>query len=226
MIKWNVLRQYILSSVLKDAEGATYSNADLLVYARWACVEISMHMAEMTTYQWECNGVTNAFPLPDNMVDSVEKSGLVYLIKNNTVQYLDAIHLLPGVSWPLVSSTTVQGYWEWPSGVLTLGFVPLSGQKIGIQYFKIWDAPVRDESELNFPQFCEHAFAYFVAAYAMDAESTQSSSIRQWNTKRDSGSPEDNPLQRQSEYFLKHAFRLLSKIPSQDRENYYRRDFT
>lgn len=225
MVKWGTLRNYILSGILKDADGTTYLPENLKIYARWACVELALHTAQATSKEWNCDGKTSQFPLPADMVDSVEKSGLVYLLDGATVKYIDAVHLQAGTSWPVASPTTVQGYWEWPTGVLTLGFIPKSGQKIGIQYFKIWDAPESDNDELAFPQYCEHPFAFFVAAYAMDAESTQSSSIRQWNTKSDSGSPEDNPLQRQSEYFMKQAHRLLSKIPSQDRENYYRRDF-
>jgi hypothetical protein len=112
-------------------------------------------------------------------------------------------------------------YWQWPEDVLDLSFVPDKGSQIELRYFKVWQHPDGDNDFLEFPIQFEHPFAYLVAAAAFDPLGAQASAIRTWNRKTDSGTPEDNSLQKQSEFFLKMADDKLSEMGAQDRETFY-----
>lgn len=235
MIKWGVLSSYIQNGVLKDAKGTKYSDADLLIWARWAMVELSYHTAELAQQVYDCDGVGYQFDLPDDMVDDIEHTGLVGLDNGKEVKWLPSLRLDPQATWqwPIVQSTTISastsllsasnsgGFYEWPSNCLTLSFVPKAEERLVMRYFKIWDPPTSDESILQFPFWMEKPFAFLVGAGAMDPKGVQASDIRQWNDKTVQGLPEHNPLHKQAEFFIKHAERLLAKHRVQDRENFF-----
>jgi hypothetical protein len=228
-IAWSALRDYIRTSVLKDAivSGADpqFSNDALLIAARWACASISQHTAQAATIVFNGDGALNTFTLPSNIVDGVEKAALVIHNDGENLEYLAPIRLIPGGNWPTttpgIDQATVRGYWEWPQGTLVLSFVPAIGSTIEVRYFKVWDVPTGDSSTLAFPLVFEQPFAYLVGAIALDPLGAQASIIRTWNTRTDSGTPEDNALQRQSEFFLKMAQQRLRDIGPQDRETFY-----
>lgn len=228
MIKWGDLKTHILDGVIKDPTEVRVTPDQLLVWAKWACAEISSHTAQSAAYTYETDGTAFQFPLPGHIVDSVEKVGLVAYNDGQQIDYLPPLRLAPDRVMPVKidvgSGQEYRGYWEWPSGNLMLGFVPPTGKAITLHYFKIWDPPVDDESILAFPDWMEHPFAYLVSAYAMDPDGYQITNIRNFNRKQDSGKPEDNPPHRQYEFFLKQADRLLSRVAPQDRETFYRID--
>jgi len=234
VIKWGALKSYILSALLKDPQSVTFTPDMMFIFARWGCVEISQHTAEAATKLWAGDGVTTQFPLPDDMIERIDKAGLVWYKDSSEIDYLDSVRRRSDMEWPIMQNMNIpqdttstrnamewRGFWEWPSNTLTLGFTPGLSTTVGLEYFRSWAAPQTDDDVLRFPHYLEQPFAYFVAAYATDALGFQSSDIRQWNTKRDSGEPEQNPLHRQSEFYIKQAYRLLSKISPQDRETFY-----
>jgi hypothetical protein len=226
MIRWGDLKDNILAGIIKDPDEVRVSPDQLLVWAKWACVEVSYHTAQAVLKSFPCDGLINQFALPNNMIDSLEKTGLVAYNDGTSVNYLVPIRHHSGTLWP--SSATakdgqeMKGYWEWPTGQFTLGFIPVADTSIDLYYFKTWDAPVNDDSMLDIPGWMEHPFGYIVAAYALDPDGYQISNIRNWIRKQDAGKPEDNPPHKQAEYFLKQADRLLSRIAPQDRETFYR----
>lgn len=226
MIKWSVLAGYIQNGVLKDAAGTKYPASDLLIWARWACSEISYHTAELAEMVYDGDGTHYQYDLPDDLIDDVEHTGLVGLDNGQCIQWLPSFRNEPNNAW--YWPTTVvgapnsgTGYLEWPTNTLTMSFVPAQGQRIVLRYFKIWDAPKNDESILYFPVWMEKPFAYYVGAAAMDPKGVQASDIRQWNDKTVQGLPEHNPLHRQAEFFIKRAESLLSKHRAQDRETFF-----
>src|SRR5574340_391447 len=158
MIKWGVLSNYIQNGVLKDPKSTKYTDTDLLIWARWACVEISYHTAELAQQVYECDGEGYQFDLPDDMVDDVEHTGLVGIDDGTKVTWLPSLRLDPNATWqwPVVQSTAVSssssllsasnsgGFYEWPSNCLTLSFVPKASERLVVRYFKIWDPPAND----------------------------------------------------------------------------------
>lgn len=237
-ISWGTLRGYIREGILKDvpqvigsetvAETAQFTDDQLLIAARWACSSLSMHTAQQAIKHYNCDGRTNVFDIPDDIVDNIEKAGLIIYNDGSSLNYLAPVRLLPSMSWPTTplsgNQGGIQGYWQWPFDRMTLSFIPENGTVVEMRYFKSWNAPVDDNSVLEFPRQFEQAFAYYVGASIFDPLGAQASSIRQWNRKQDSGGPEDNPLHRQSEFFLKQAERVLRNIGAQDRETFYTHD--
>lgn len=221
MIKWGTLQTQILEGVLKDPNGTNATPEQMLIWARWACAEISNHTAEPVSITFQGDGVTSKFALPDDIIDGVEKAGMVIYNDGSSLNYLPSLHPSPDTLWPVKQSNNITGFFEWPAGVLSFGWLPVDGTSIEVRYFRIWEPPTSNDSFLMFPRWMEHPFAYFIAAYAMDPQAVQASSIRQWNRKQDSGTPLDNPLQTQSAFFIKQAYRLLGLNSAQDRENYY-----
>ena len=224
-IDWATMQLYILEGLLKDVPGTDQqvTSIQLTAYARWAMAELSQHTALADTYIYDCDGSTSSFVLPSDMVDGVEKTGLLGYSNRSGVNYLPPYHRIPEVIWPmnLGNTTQRQCYWEWPTGRLTLGFTPAVDEQIILYYFRIWPVPTLPEDILTFPQWMEQAFAYLVASAVMVPYSTQSAKIRTWNRKQDSGTPEDNPAQKQSRWFVDQANRILNKVQPQDRENFY-----
>lgn len=218
------MKSYILEGLLKDEPGTDQrvSNNQLVIYARWAMSELAQHTAVATLQTYNCDGVVKAFALPGNMVDSIEKSGLVGYETESRVEYLPVFRRLPEITWPSDVSREIKAYWEWPSGTLTLGFTPENGDKILLNYFRIWNSPVLDADVLEIPQWMELPFAYIVAALAMEPIGAQSANIRQWNRRMDSGQPEHNPAQKQAAWFIQQAYRYLNRVAPQDRETFYR----
>lgn len=225
-IAWSDLREAILSGLLKDDQAERYTPDQMLIYARWACKEISFHTAQAAVSTFTCDGSHATFALPAGIRDSISKVGLVVYDDNagrSTV--LPPRLILPGtIEVKAGSKEQSRCYWEWPSGTLTLGFMPAAGGTLTLYYFKDWDAPTGDASVLTFPDWMEQPFAYLVAAYALEPNGVQQTNIRQFNRKQDSGSPEDNTAHKQIEHFIKMAQRLLSRVQPQERETFYRND--
>jgi len=234
MTTWLTMKDYILEGLLKDDPAATvedrrYTDAQLLIWARWACNELSLHTAQYTTATFTGTGTAHTFTAPADSVEPLSKgSMMVYLEDASTAKYLLYRESRPKASWPTglapASDSKTRYYSEYPSGTICLSFIPAAGTSLKLSYFKIWDAPVNDNSVIPFPTMLEQPFAYLVAALAMEPLGVQASNIRQWNRKVDSGTPEHNPLLRQQEHFIKEAYRFLAKLPPQDRETFFRLD--
>lgn len=239
-IKWSTMREYVRTSILKDVvvvEGDTvnadqFTDEQLLIAARWACVSLSMHTAQKSLRVFQCNGTDYLFHLDDNVVDGLEKTALVIYDDGTCLEYLAPIRLIPSTQWPTTppgsDSSGARGFWEWPDDTVSMSFIPKSGSRLQVKYFKVWNPPSSDDDILEFPIQFEQPFAYLIGASAFDPLGAQASAIRTWNRKSDSGTPEDNSLQKQSEYFLKMAYMRLKDIGAQDRETFYRlesRDF-
>lgn len=232
-IKWGDLKSNIRLGLLKDVppqiEGTSaaelFGDDALLVAADWACACLSQHTAQQATMNINCDGLGFQWALPDNMVDDIEKAALVIFDDGRSLEYLVPIRLQPGEFWPKKTpgqpGANTLAYWQWMDAII-LTFVPASETNIEIRYWKMWESPTEDSSVLEFPRRFEQPFSYLVAATAFNPLGAQASSIRQWNRKQDSGTPMDNPLNQQADYYLKMADRLLQRVGPQDRETFYR----
>lgn len=237
-IAWGTLKGFIREALLKDIPPVTagdetillFSNELMLTCARWASVSLSMHTAKESTLYLKGDGSQFSFPLPSGIVDSIEKTALIaYDTGSQDVEWLAPIRMSPRSFWPrqtLKSSdpNAAHGYWQWPRDILNFSFTPATDSVIEVRHFSIWTPPTNDDSIMEFDIPFEQPFAYMVASFCFDPLGAQASSIRQWNTKQDSGKPEDNPLQKQSRYFMDMAQARLDDIGAQDRETFYAND--
>lgn len=217
-ILWRDLRDRILYGLLvpytdptaSESVIARYSYEQMLVWARWACAEISMHTAEEASFTLTLTG--RVFSLPQDAVDPISKAGVVVYKTNNQEEVLQPISRHPSLL-----RTKVKGFWSSPTQV-TLTFEPAANSQATVYYFKVWDAPTDDTSLLKFPSWMELPFSYLVAAYAQAPSGSQSANVRQWNRRVDSGTPEDNSLNDMARFFIQQAYRVLHLHPAQDRE--------
>lgn len=219
MAAWSEIKRWIIDGFLlpPSGEGAAtspYTDEAMLVWARFACTEISQHYAQETVLDLPAYGFSE-FRVPDDAILPPSKSGLVIYRNGTKEEVLKPVSPVPGGT--VLSGPQEKTFWEWPAGRLRIFFVPEVDSRIQFRYYKVWSPPIGDKSILEFPVWLEQPFCYLVAAYALGPASTQSASIRQYNRKQDAGSPEDNPLNKQARYFVEQAYRLLAKVPPQDK---------
>ncbi len=225
---WKDFRNTILAGLLNDSAGAKYTSDRMLSYARWAMAEVSNHTAKCDSFEWTGDDHTRVFPMPEDMIGTPTKNALVSLVPTDgsKMDNLSPYERLPETTWNynVTGNSRQKVYWAWPSNSITLGFIPTTSEKIVLSYFRIWDIPSDDNSIITISRWMEQPVSYFIAAYAMQADGANAANIRQWNRKLDSGTPEDNPVRTQSEWYIKQAHRLLQQTAPQDRDTFYRID--
>lgn len=224
MVQWRDMKEAIRSSLLRDESGTErFTDDDLLTCARWACAELSYHTAPRLVYTFPVDGATQTFKLPPNRFGEFGKYSLITYKSSSTNQQviIPEYRRYPTHAKNLNIQETTYMWYERPTGYMYTSFIASATDTLEADYFATWPAPTSDIDEMSFPDWMEHAFAYLTAAFAIDPYGAQSSMIRQWNTRIDSGSPEDNTLIRQSTYYVKQAYRILALVQPQDRDNFF-----
>lgn len=61
------------------------------------------------------------------------------------------------------------------------------------------------------PRWLEEALLHYVVSRALSQRAASSGNISQWNTKVNSGDPEDNPLLRMAEHYMRLAETVLNR---------------
>lgn len=220
---WKDFDTYVRSAVLnattttEDGTTTSYSPEQMLIWARWACAEISMTFAQPWRITYPING--KVYAKPDDMLGSTELEALLTYQDSRVVRVLSPLERMPDDQRR--SDHVSYRYYEWPVDTINLDFEPASGSTLTLDYFRMWPAPQGDNSDFNIPRWLELPFAYLIGAYAMSPFGVQSAIIRQWNTRLDSGNPVDNTLHSQARFFIDQAYRLLKHSPPQDRSTFF-----
>lgn len=224
MITWATLRAQTRRSVLNDAIVAgrdeKWSNTQLLDAVKWALDEFCAHTAVATATSFTMDGSDSSVSLPDNVYLSPEEAGVVLLTENDKRAYLKPYLRVPGDVFSedaLTADTEPRMFWEQPSGTLHFGFVPSSGSTIEIQYFAYYNHPINDESEIAIPRWAEYPVALLIGCSAITEASAQTSNIRQYGVRPDTGNPEHNPLHRHAEFLMQTYERLVGRVTPQRR---------
>jgi hypothetical protein len=218
--EWSTFRENIRKTLLKDENTLKWDDVDLDVYAAWALnTTLVAHTARTRLESWDADGSTTIFQLPDDLFMNPELGGMVYLTLNSSNTYLDPIGYSNGED-----RSATDGYWVWPEDMLNLVTAPKSGVTIYLRYFGYYDEPdsTDDDSTLDCPKWAESAVGYLIAAHALSRYATGSANISQWKAAPDRGTPEDNALRVQSDYYFKLADMELSRHPRQVKENFFR----
>lgn len=118
-------------------------------------------------------------------------------------------------------NTWVNAWYIYPSGTIT--FLNAIQAGVRIFYSTYWTVLTNDSDVLETPNFCQNALTYYAASQCALSKSGQTASIRQFNTKVDSGTPDDNPLLQQSMNFLKRYEREMATIPMMMHNDVYNR---
>lgn len=213
MLTWATFREQIRRSILKDPTAITWKDEVLLDVCGWALDTFSAHTALATGISFPATGTTYA--LPEDVYENVEDAGLVYLQRGTSITYLPSNRLR-------LEDSSDLSYSEWPQGTLLLSSLPSGTSTLYVRYFATYPHPVADSDPILIPLWARHAVAHLIGAYAMTSVSVNAGNIRQWNTKQDSGTPIQNPLETQQKTLMELYERSIARVTRQDRQNYWK----
>ena len=194
--------------VLYITGGTTYPS-DLLEDAIHAALEaITSRIWKTSVWIIEEAG-TEFDEMPDDLIDilSVYDTGLS--------QYIPKVQQRPGASG--VSSEYQNSWIDIPSGTITFS-VALTDYGARVYYMVPWTKPDNDGDILEPPDNVLNAILFYACSYCLLKEASGISTIRQYNTRVDSGKPTDNPTNEMANYFLKRFEIEMSRIPLKVRE--------
>lgn len=163
-----------------------------------------------STYEWD---------LPGDIVD--EEGAKVMAVHWQKSEWLTEIPYWPGEAWHDTTITTSSR----PLGYLVYGLkirftrIPVDEQKVTLHYVAHYPEVTDDTSMITVPRWAREAVKLYAAAVALEPASVKASNLGQWKDRSESGTPEDNPMLRQSEYFLKRFYEILAahQPPQYDR---------
>jgi len=118
----------------------------------------------------------------------------------------------------MVGNEPGQGFITYPYGKITLTSEAEEGVKI--YYSALWEKPVVDayhplidDVPLSCPAVLTNAVVFYATAYCMLQRASGSAVLRQYNTKVDSGNPEDNPTYEMAKAFMTMFETEMKRIP-------------
>lgn len=144
-------------------------------------------------------GITHT--LPSNFV-SVQ--GVRSKTSNKFIERLELAPDIPvqtGLRWYL-----------FPSGSISFTS-SVDADEYEVIYSSLWTIPSAEADFIECPDIAIPSVLYFAAAHCLMVKGSSASTIRTFNTKVDSGNPEDNSLQKQAFAFRRMANEEMDKIP-------------
>ena len=197
----------------------TWSDAMLLRYMNYALLSISEHTAQTKEWTYTPTAPVRTIDLPDDVMEL----GPIYVVYNVLKVLLTPRRRQPGESWYTIHATILpQEFYEWPENKRINLFTDLrTNQQLVFNYWaNSWGPLEKDADVLGVFPWMEKALEWNVLAQAMAKPGLQLAQLRSYNTKRDSGSPEDNPYIVQAEYYRKQYERVLANHEQQDRSGW------
>ncbi len=129
------------------------------------------------------------------------------------------------------------GRWLEPKVVVPGGRVPTNGytqigdgiylydstiSEVTLWYYANYDRITSAVSMLKTPSWAEWALLNLTMAYLLYPNMTGQASVRQFQPKRDAGSPEDSPPREQALFFMGIYRDIVSSVPAQNRSVLFR----
>ena len=211
---WSTFRTQIALK-LNDTDMQRYSAALLLDCANDALVAFAAsHTGVASDFTLTGGGATYVYDLPGDIVDAGNAG--VFAVQWTNQEWLRQETYWPGVRWPSTSRSTTskpKAYVLWPTGKISFTQVPASEASIVIHYVAFYPSIVDDDSVITVPLWAREAVKLYAAAIALEPASTKAGQLGQYKSRFESGRPEDNPLLRLSEYYMRRYFRLLQAHP-------------
>jgi len=203
-----------------DREKPTWDDDDLRDYVNEALEDVAWHTAQLKTYSLSLKAVTQ-IDLPEDFL----ALGPVWVtdMLNNKI-LMEQARLVKGQTYAVLaqSSQTMMmlypRYYQWPDGKLS--FVSPLTATLSLDYYGYWDEVVDDDSQMTVPRWMLEALKWVILEKCMHKQAIGAAMLRQYNTKQDSGSPEDNPLLKQAADFHRKYEQVLASHPTQDRSGW------
>jgi len=203
-VKRNVLR------ILGDPTGAAYTDEiirDGVIAALYAMLP---WVPKVTTTTFAGDGATKTFVLPVDLheVDFIE-------VLSSSEVIAKAI-LAPGkYHGDYIAATN--DWLLYPTGSISFSKAIPEGETYTMYYLKFWTVPPAGSTDsyvLEPPDRTLTAIIMYTCAHCLMASAVTSADVRQWNIRTDSGVPEQNPVQRMVEWFLKMFNLEMSRYSS------------
>lgn len=109
---------------------------------------------------------------------------------------------VPEMRWLSLAGDEHNAYYISEEGKLTFLEAPSSGETLTLYYLAHWTHVMQVTDNLEPPVYLYAALLYRAGAFILSADATSAASLRQFNTRVDSGNPEHNPVQQQVEWLL------------------------
>lgn len=109
---------------------------------------------------------------------------------------------------------------EFPSGWISFSKALSVGKTYTLFYLTHWSKPISDDdkaTELKTPDFLNTALTLYTTAQMLIPDAISASTVRQYNTKVDSGNPEHNPMRDSASYLLKLFSEEMNRHPRYQR---------
>lgn len=143
------------------------------------------------------------------------------------VYLVDAVYSQTDEKWlrhwginPSINTLPLDPMWiEYPNGFLTLS-LDATDDVVDVYYYTSWTEVTTSGSALanmDTPPFADLAIVYYAASYVLASNAVSAAQLRQFNTKTDSGSPDDNPLRDTSNMLMQRFMNEVKLFPSLER---------
>lgn len=210
-VTWDVFKSQIARK-LNDPEHKKYS-ADLLLDGvnDALCAFAAAHTGVASDVDVVGDGETYEFDLPADMIE--EENAGVYAVHWEQNTWLSRLEYWPGQAWPSnvrSSSSLPLGYILWPQGKVSFSRIPALDQVVTVHYVAYYDEVLDDDTVITVPRWALEAIKLYVAALALEPASTKAGALGQYKSRREAGEPEDNPLLRLAEHYMKRYHEILA----------------
>lgn len=208
MTTLTVLRNRVLR-LLSDPNGDTYDDALLLDSINSAFDAILPWVPKASKSTITGTGATS-YALPTDLYElqSVEDTSSGLIIPQAVLapgQYRDDGLAAGDNDWIL-----------YPNGYITFSKALGTDDIFTVFYHAFWprlDSNTISTNELETPSFVETGLALYASAYALLPDAIGIASLRNWNTRQDSGQPEHNPIQKTTIYLLDLFIKEMNRQP-------------
>jgi hypothetical protein len=191
------------------AGGTTYT-AELLADAIRAALDA------ISSRVWK----TGSFDISESLAvfDEVPSDCLEILsvFDNSLGKYIPRQQMMPG---KMATDYQYGNSWlDVPYGSVSFGVALTKDKGARVYYQAAWLLPEDDSDTLEPPEYCQNAIAFYACSYCLLQQAAGISTIRQYNTKVDSGAPTDNPTNEMANYFLRRFDIELQRLPLKTKE--------
>jgi len=210
-VTWGVLKGQIARK-LNDPENKKYSEEVLADAVNDALLAFAAsHTGVASDFDLEGDGETYQYDLPPDIIE--EEGAGVYAVHWEENTWLARLEYWPGEAWPNTErsmSSNPMGYVLWPTGKITFSRIPADEQVVTIHYVAYYSEVANDDSLIAVPKWALEAIKLYAAATALEPASTKAGALGQYKSRREAGEPEDNPLLRLAEHYLKRYYEILA----------------
>ncbi len=215
---WTLLEPK-LQRLLSDTAGSLYDSTLRIDAINAALAIYSGHTAVENTQALAGDGSVTSWSLPGDYLEL----GAVWCTKE--AEWLEAVSFIPGEEWSDQtprSGSTPRGYYLWPQETLNVTWLIASGDGLTLYYYGYWGEVTTGSSSIGVPQWAREALIYYAAAYCLAPGGVQAATIGQYDTRRDSGNPEHNPVFEQAKYYMEMYQTTIGRYAVQQRDMMYR----